>query len=190
MLARDGAAHAPWESWLKVLLPLIPTIGDLRWVTLPLTDASVGNYQHIVGYLAVSFAGMADLLTARKVLPPATDRLVLALSFLLPAFFFAAHGHHLAVATAAHQLLALLLFSVGLLVVVEHVHPAPLFRWLRVYAILLTGAWFLEIGWVLYRAGYDLMSEDVVTRVYLFFAWHALGLAVMMALALSRRRRA
>ncbi len=188
VLAADPAAHAPWESWLKLLLPLLPTVGDLRWVSLPITDASVTNYQHIAGYAAVSLAGLADLLTARKVLPPGTDRLALALCFLLPAFFFAAHGHHFPVATAAHQLLALSLFWIGVLVLAEHLRPAPLFRWLRIYLVLLTGAWFVQTGWMLYRAGYDLMSEELVTRVYLFYTWYVLGLAVLLAGGLARRR--
>ena len=46
-LAAAPAATAPWESWLKIIFPLVEIAGELRWVTWPMTDASAGVFQHI-----------------------------------------------------------------------------------------------------------------------------------------------
>ena len=189
-LAEAPAAMASWESWVKIVIPLVEMAGELRWVTWPMTDESATIYAHILADVAVILSGVADRLTARKVLPPASDRMALALAFFVPSFLFAMHGQHGPVATAAHRLFAGTLFAVGALVLLQHVRPAPIFLWLRTYAAILAGAWFLQTGWMLYVAGYDLMSEGVAVRGYLFFTLYAVGLAMLLAAALAARRRA
>ena len=187
-LAADGAATAPWESWAKIVIPLAEMAGELRWVTWPMTAASTTIFAHITADKVVILSGIADRFTARRILPPRSDRFALALAFLVPAVLFSTHGQHGPIASAAHELFAACLFMAGALVLIEHVRPAPLFRWLRVYAVALAGAWFIHTGWMLYVAGYDLMSDALVPRTYLFFTWYAVATAVLLGVALSWAR--
>ena len=191
MLARSPVATGTFEMWLKVLAPLIGIAGELRWFRFPPTDASIIIYQHISAYGTVTVSGILDLLTASKRMPPGSDRIGLAFGFLLPAFLFILHGHQLAVSEILHRLLGSILLAVGVLVLVEHVWPAPLVRWARIYLVMLAGTWLFQVGWMLYLAGYDLESEAVVVRAILFFSWHAVIVAVaLLGVHSPRWRRA
>ncbi|MEK7401481.1 MAG: DUF716 domain-containing protein [Gemmatimonadota bacterium] len=190
-LAADAAAAAPWESWAKIVVPLLEMTGELRWVTWPMTEASATIYAHILMDVAFILSGVTDLLTARRRIAPHSDRIALALAFLVAGLLFGAHGQHGAVANAAHGAFAMLLTAAGVLIVVEHARPAPLIRWLRVYAVALAGAWFIHTGWMLYVAGYDREGAALVPRAYLALAVYAVALAValLVALTLARGRR-
>jgi len=190
LLAFDGAATAAWESWAKIIIPMLEIGGELRWITWPMTEASATIYGHITADLAVIISGVSDRLRVRGRIPPAADRVALSFAFLIPAVLFAAHGQHGPVASAAHGLFATTLFAAGALVLLEHLRPAPLFRWARVYAVALAGLWFMHTGWMLYVAQYDVMSEALVPRIYLFFTWYAIGTAVALCGALTMRRPA
>lgn len=189
VLASDAAATAAWESWAKILIPLVEMAGELRWVTWPMTEVSTTIFAHITADVVIMLSGVTDRLMARGRLPAGSDRITLAFAFLIPAVLFGTHGQHGPVASAAHGLFAQTLFAAAALVLVEHVRPAPLFRWCRVYAVALAGAWFVHTGWLLYRSGYDLMSDALVPRTYLFFTWYALVLAVLVGGAVAARRR-
>jgi hypothetical protein len=53
-------------------------------------------------------------------------------------------------------------------------------RWLQIYALTVSGTWFLQVGWILYVAPYDLMSDDIAVKCHLFFSWHLVGVAVAL----------
>lgn len=184
------AALTSFEAWAKVVLPLFGIAGELRWIAFPMTDASVIIYQHITAYGIFSVAGVVDLLAARKRVPSGADHVALAGAFAVAGFLFLVHGHHLSVSVALHTLLAWLLLAQAGLIVWERFRPAPLLRWSRLYVLLLTGTWLLQLAWMLYVAGYDLDSPMVVLRTHLFFMWHAAGAALVIlgTTAMARRR--
>ena len=190
VLAADAVATAAWESWAKIVIPLLEMAGELRWVTWPMTEASSTIFAHITADKVVIISGIADRLTARRVLPPQSDRLALALAFFVPAVLFSTHGQHGPVAAVAHELFAKCLFAAGALVLIEQLRPAPLLRWCRIYSVALAGAWFIHTGWMLYVSGYDLMSDALAPRTYLFFTWYAVATAALLIATLSLARRA
>jgi hypothetical protein len=180
------------ERWLKLLLPLLAMLGEARWMKFPISDGSVSNYQHATAYVLVSLCGACDILVHRGRLPRGADRLMLAFTFIVIAFTLGFHGHNMAVATAVHADLAAALFVLGALILVEYMRPAPVVRWLEIYALGVSAAWFVTVGWILYVAQYDLMSEDTAVKTHLFFSWHLVGIAVLLLVvaALTTNTRA
>jgi hypothetical protein len=189
-IAADAASTAPWESWLKIVVPVVEMGFEFRWLTWPMTDASATIYGHITADVAILLSGLADRLTARGRLPAGTDRIALTLALAVVAALFAAHGQHGPVAPAAHNLFAAVLFATAALTMAEHIRPAPLFRWARIYSLALAGAWFVHTGWLLYVSGYDLMNAALVPRVWMSFIWYAIGVAVALTAAIATGRRA
>jgi len=178
------------EQWAKLLLPILGMLGEARWMGGPLSDGNVSNYQHFTAFAMVSLSGLTDMLVTRRRLPAGCDQLMLALAFLVPAMVLALHGHHLVVAEAVHTDLAVTLFAVSAFTLVEFVRPAPLIRWLRTLALVVSATWFLQIGWMLYIAHYDLSSADVAVRGHLFFTWHLIaGTVAMLGIFAWRARR-
>lgn len=180
-IGADPAAAFAWEAWAKIAVPLAELAFEARWLTWPMTDASATIYAHITCDVAVIISGITDLLVARRRLPPGSDRLALALAFLVPALLFLAHGQHGPLAATSHLIFGLLLLATGGLVALELTRPAPLVRWLRIYTTALAGTWFAHTGWLLYLSGYDQMNEAITPRVYLQFSWYALGVAALLA---------
>ncbi len=188
ILGADAAASVGWEAWAKIVIPLVEMTGELRWVTWPMTEASTTIYAHITVDFAVMLSGAVDLLVARGRLPKGADHVALALAFFVAGVLFAAHGQHGPIAGTAHALFAKMLFAAAALVLVEHFRPAPMVRWGRIYAVALAGVWFVHTGWMLYVADYDLMSEALVPRTYLFFTWYAITVLVVLQGALAAQR--
>lgn len=179
------------EAWLKLLLPLPGILGELRWMAGPLSDTNVSNWQHCAIWTMVAISGATDLMVQRDRLPRGTDRLALALMFLVAGLIFALHGQHQRLPTALHLDLAVILLLAAVLAFAELLQPAPLWRWLRIATVTLAGSWFVQIGWMLYIAHYDLMSDDVVVRAHLFLVMHVIGVTVawftVLGLAMPRR---
>jgi hypothetical protein len=168
------------ERWMKLLLPVLGMLGEARWMKFPMRDIDISNYQHFTTYTLVSLSGATDMLVRRGMLPRGAGRMVLALTFIVIAFTLGFHGHHMVVAETVHADLAVALLVVGLLVLLEQFRPAPLVRWLQIYALAVSGTWFLHVGWILYVAQYDLMSDDVAVKCHLFFSWHLVGVALAL----------
>jgi hypothetical protein len=128
-------------------------------------------------------------MVARGTLPRGADRFALVLAFAIPALVLGLHGHQMPVALSLHLILTALLAGTALIVALEHWSPEPALRWARVAAVLLVVTWFLQTGWMLYVAEYDLTSASVVTRVGFFFAAHVLGVGVALLAILAAGHR-
>lgn len=166
------------ESWAKILVALGAAIGDLWWASWRLTDTSVMNYQHATAYLGLALAGASDLLARRGKLPSYVPQLLLAGALVHAGFQFYAHGNHLPVSDSVHRLvIAVFVLQAGA-TLLELAYRHPAFSVVRAYAMLLQGAWFFQIAWMLYRSGWDLSNAYHVMRVYLFFTWHLMGVLV------------
>lgn len=189
-LASDGAATAPWESWAKLIMPAIEMAGELRWVRLPMSATGTTTLSHITADVAVMLSATADMLVRRGALPRGADRVALAFAFFVPGLLFTTHGQHGPIASTAHLIFGRLLLLASALIVAEMIRPAPLLRWLRIGTVALAGAWFVHTGWLLYVSGVNLMSEDLVPRVYLWFMWYAVAVMVTLAAAASPGARA
>jgi hypothetical protein len=190
ILASDPAVSVPWEAWAKIVIPFIEMAGEVRWLGILTPEGATTIYAHITMDVAVILSGAADLLTARGKLPSGSDRIALVIALFIPAMLFAVHGQHGPVAGAAHGLFANALFVASALVLIEQFRPAPIVRWGRILAVALAGAWFMHTGWLLYVSDYDLMSDALLPRIHLQFAWYALGAITVLMLALASRRGA
>jgi hypothetical protein len=180
---RVRAVFAPSESWLLIGIATAAAVGDLWWASWRLTDTSVMNYQHATAYAGFALAGVVDLLARRGHVPGYVPHLAMAGAFANAGFQFLAHGNHVMVSHAVHLLLTgLFLVEVAaLLLELRYRHPALSVA--KGYALVLLGAWFFQIAWILYRSGWDLLDPYNVMRVYLFFTWHVMGIALALSLA-------
>ncbi|MDB4915006.1 MAG: transrane protein 45B-like [Gemmatimonadetes bacterium] len=183
-----GPCNTAWEPWVIIPATIAAALGELWWASWRMTDTSVINYQHATMYLSFAVPAIMYLLARRSQVSERLPSLTLGLGFAVAGVLFIAHGSHMAVSGAIHQLLAIQLFVCALISAAEGVRPSRALAVARCWATIATGTWFLIAGWILYRTSYDMNDMAVVMRVHLFFIWNMMASgAVLLFLHLAIR---
>lgn len=130
-----------------------------------------------------SRSGVVDLLHRLGRLTPQATRLAFAGACLNAAFLLGTHGNHLAVEDAAHLLLAGTFAAAGLVALWEVLAPQGLLNWIRTWAMMTLGGWWIMAGWILFRSGWDLQDGIRFLWVFPYYSGIALTLATVVVLA-------
>lgn len=183
----SGGADHPLEAGLfvpfaKILIPF----GGI-WVEIPgqgwyPADVMM-NWQHVTMYAAFSLSGVVDLLVRRGLLSSRASYVALAAAASNAGLLFWGHGRHGGVPGVVHSLLVLHFASVAGLAAAEAVKPGEALAWARKGALLALGTWFIIIGWMLYRSGWDLADPVREGWAYLAFSWNGLAVSVLVVCA-------
>jgi len=166
--------------WMKILLPVIGVFGELAPGRFEWRDAMVNNYQHAVMYVGFIIAGVVDLLARKGRMSRSGPYLAYAGAFLNAALLFAGHGHMGGLADTVHQLLVVLFVASAALALIEIRLPDRGIAWFRIGVMYALGFWLIEIAWLLYRSGYDLMDHHSQMKAYLFFSATTFGVGLAL----------
>jgi hypothetical protein len=196
-LVRWGPPDVGHEPIERTLMPPALKIFALVIAT-PLEMPNAGwlpadwvmGWHHITGYIGLGLSAVVDLLARRGVLGPRATYLALAGAMFNGAILFYGHGNPPGVEGAAHAILTLLFFAVGIFAVLEIAAPSWGIAWFRTGSMIVLGSWLTLSGWILFRSGWDLGDHVRVGHVWLRFSWLAMGVAVLVTIAgvWSRRR--
>ncbi len=95
-------------------------------------------------------------------------------------FLFWRHGAHAGVPGLAHTLLALLFLAAAAFAIAELWCPGRGLEWARQGSLLALGSWFIVIGWILFRSGWDLADPVREGWTYTLFSWNAIAVTVIV----------
>ncbi|MDT8342253.1 MAG: DUF716 domain-containing protein [Longimicrobiales bacterium] len=167
----------------KVVLPVIGVVGELApggWEWRP---AMVNNFQHAIMYVGFMVAGVVDLLARAGRVSRSATYLAYVGAAGNAALLFAGHGHMGGLPDTVHQILVYVFAAAIVLALVEIFIPDRGVAWLRVGAVYVLGLWFIEIAWMLYRSGWDMVDHHNQMKAYLFFSATLIGVtAALLAL--------
>ena len=176
-----GAVEA--SLWLPLLKVAALPVGV--WTELPNSGwhpmAQVMGWAHIMIYVGFALSGVVDLLHRVGRVTASATRLAFAGAALNGAFLMGTHGNHLAVEYIAHLLIAASFALAGLAALGEAaLRRSPGAHWLRIWALLTLGSWWVVTGWMLFRSGWDLTDEYMT--LWVFFAYSVTSLATAAVL--------
>lgn len=186
-MPRDGVWKAPvyftkLEPALKLAVPAAALVGELWWASWRLVDSSVVNYQHATMYLFFVAAGATDFLEMKRALPAYAGRLALMLAFLFEGVLFFGHHDNSPLEATLHRILIYVILFQVLVLALEWRYRHVALSVIRCFGLILQGMWMLQIAYLLFYLRYDTANHTNVMRAHLFFAWHWLGLAILMYL--------
>ncbi|HET9947928.1 MAG TPA: DUF716 domain-containing protein [Longimicrobiales bacterium] len=192
---RSGAASGPalepgaTMPVIKVTLPLVGV-----WVEIPGTgwypmDVMM-NWQHITMYAVFGLAGVVDLLALAGRVPAQSTRVAYAAAHLNAGFLFLGHVSHGGVEGVAHALLAALFAAAAGAALLEIARPSAATAWTRRATLLAVGLWFVVVGLILYRSGWDPTDPVRVGWTFTAFSWTAVAVGALTVTASLLARRA
>jgi hypothetical protein len=177
-------ADAPFERslvgiGLKIVLPLLGVIVEWPEPTWEPHNI-VMNYQHAAMYGFFALSGVVDLAARRGLVPRGATYLAFAAAALNGGALFLVHDAIGGVSKTVHMILGGIFVAAAGGAVAEWLRPGRELHWLRLGAMLMLGAWFYQVAWLLYRSGYDLTDHVVQMRAHLLLSVQAIAVGVVL----------
>jgi len=167
---------------LKIVLPLLGVFVEWPEPTWEPHNI-VMNYQHAAMYGFFALSGVVDLAWRRGLVPRGATYLAFAAAALNGGALFLVHDAIGGVSKTVHAILGGIFLAAAAGAVAEWLRPGRELHWLRLGAMLMLGAWFYQVAWLLYRSGYDLTDHAVQMRAHLLLSVQAIVVgAVLLAL--------
>lgn len=194
-LSMKGAPRRPDEPVERTLFPPALKIAAVI-VAVPLELPNAGwrpmdwvmGWHHITGYLGFGLSGLVDLAARRGLLDYRATYFALAGAAFNGAILFYGHGNAPGVEGAAHNILMIMFFAVGIFGILEIAAPSWGLEWFRIGSMIVLGGWLALTAWMLFRSGWDLQSHAREGHVWLRFSWLVMAVATLTTLASIRSR--
>lgn len=197
-----AAANWPMEGIVKLTVTGVGMIGELIAATnygRARSFVFLGDLQHVTMYAFFALSGIVDICTQRgcRCVPPGLDYVAGALAFIGEALLFTLHLHGRSpVDVVLHKLLVAAVVSCVLTTLLEcRLRCQPLIAFLRVYCVGLQGAWFWQVGFILYSPHplfrpfmygiYSNTDDSSISAAGVVFIWHCFGVVVAMVIVSS-----
>jgi hypothetical protein len=188
----------PREAGEPVERTLFPTALKIlaAVVALPLEMPNSGwrpmdwvmGWHHITGYLGFGLSGLVDLAARRGLLSHRATYIALAGAAFNGAILFYGHGNAPGVEDAAHGILMMMFFAVGIVCLLEIAVPSWRLEWFRIGSMIGLGAWLSITAWILFRSGWGLQDHVREAHVWLRFSWMIMAVAAITTVASIRVR--